>query len=521
MMHKSNRSEGAGSASNLMIIEPPPPVSLWSRVMRGGTVLVFSKGFAQACSIGRNIIVARLIGVQNFGIAATFSIMVSVLDMIANLSVDKMMIQAKDGNDESFQSTAHMMQALRGTLAALIILSFAPLIASLFSIPEATWAFRYLALIPFLRGLVHLDQQRIQRELSYNAAAWLEILQQLIPTLVAWPVAHWLHDYSAMLWLLVLQSVITVMGSFLLARRNYRWRWNPVLMRRFYSFGWPLILNGLLLFWIFQGDRFLIGSAKELFGSTRYSLADLGIYSVAMSLTFTPTIALANISISLLLPLLSRMHTNIPQFHRKYKICAEMFGFISGPFALFFILVGGPFVAFFYGHAYYGAGSLAGWMAAMQALRISRLTPTTAAMALGDTKNALTANIVRVMSMIATVYIVLKGRPLIWFAIAGFGGELLALVVSIWRLGSDHQIPVALAAKPACVVICCMGVAGIATLGLKYCSTTVDLSISFAIIVAFFPVMCWFFPTIPSLVRRHGRDLRRWFAAPSRIGAEA
>jgi O-antigen/teichoic acid export membrane protein len=357
--------------------------------------------------------------------------------------------------------------------------------------------------------------------MSYNAAAGLEILQQLIPTLVAWPVAHLLHDYSAMLWLLVLQSVISVIGSFLLARRSYRWHWNSLLMRRFYTFGWPLILNGFLLFVIFQGDRFLIGSAKELFGSTRYSLKDLGIYSVAMSLTFTPTIALSNISISLLLPLLSRMHTDIPQFHRKYKICAEMFGFISGPFALFFILAGGPFVAFFYGDAYYGAGALAGWMAAMQALRISRLTPTTAAMALGDTKNALTANIVRMISMIATIYIVLKGSPLIWFAIAGFGGELLALVVSIWRLASDHQIPVTLAAKPAIMVICYMGVAGITTLCLRSCSTALELSISFAMIIAFFPLMCWFFPTIPSLVRRRGRDMRRWFAALSAIGAQA
>jgi O-antigen/teichoic acid export membrane protein len=520
-MNKSNRSVGGGIASKSRVGQSLPHVSLWSKVMKGGTILVFSKGFAQACSIARNIIVARLIGVQNFGIAATFSIMVSVLDMIANLSVDKMMIQAKDGNDESFQSTAHMMQALRGTLAALIVLSFAPLVARLFSIPEATWAFRYLALIPFLRGLVHLDQQRTQREMSYNAAAWLEIIQQLIPTLAAWPIAHLLRDYSAMLWLLVLQSAVTVLGSFLLARRSYRWRWNSELIRRFYSFGWPLILNGVLLFGIFQGDRFLIGSAKELFGSTKYSLKDLGVYSVAMSLTFTPTIALSNISISLLLPLFSGMHSNIPQFHRKYKICAEMFGFISGPFALFFILAGGPFVALFYGHAYYGAGALAGWMAAMQALRISRLTPTTAAMALGDTKNALTANVVRVVSMVATIYIVLRGSPLIWFAIVGFAGELLALAVSIWRLAVDHQIPVALAARPAIVVICCMGVAGIATLGLQSCSTALELSISLAIIIVFFPIMCWFFPTIPSLARRHGRDLRRWFVAPSEVSARA
>ena len=50
--------------------------------------------------------------------------------------------------------------------------------------------------------------------------------------------------------------------------------------RRLLTFGWPLLVNGLLMFGIVQGDRLIIGTA--------YSVYDLGIYSVALTLAMAP-----------------------------------------------------------------------------------------------------------------------------------------------------------------------------------------------------------------------------------------
>src|SRR5579863_4388102 len=94
------------------------------KVFRGGLLLMVARGINQACSLVRNVIVARIIGVDNYGIAVTFSITVSIFDMLGSLSVDRLLIQAKDGNDAEFQATGHTVQVLRGVSSGLLIAAF-------------------------------------------------------------------------------------------------------------------------------------------------------------------------------------------------------------------------------------------------------------------------------------------------------------------------------------------------------------------------------------------------------------
>lgn len=427
--------------------------SLRSKMVKGGALLFTAKGVTQACTFLRNVIVARVIGVENYGIAVTFSVTIAILDMIGNLSVDKLIIQARDGDDIQLQSAAHTVQAIRGAASAVLIALFAWPFAKLFGVPQAAWAFRFLALIPLIRGLIHLDPQRVQRHLNYRPSVGLEIAQQVITTLLAWPLSIWLHDYSAMLWLLIIQFSIPTIGSFLVAQRSYRWSWQRIYISRFLDFGWPLVINGILLFGVFQGDRFLIGSAKELFGSSAYTLADLGIYSIALSLTLTPTLALSNISVSLILPLFSPLQDDRPELYGKIRLTSELFALLAGVFALCFILAGGWLVVSIYGSEYAAAGSVIGWLAAMQAVRMLRLIPTTAAMALADTRNAMVSNLFRSISFIFTIAIILHAGALKWIAFSGFCGEVVGLTVCLFKLKRDHQVPLSLGLRPAVLVL--------------------------------------------------------------------
>ena len=70
----------------------------------------------QGLSFVRNIIVARLISPQDFGIAATFAITMSLLEMISDLAADRLIIQAKDGEDPQLQATAQLWQFTRGLM---------------------------------------------------------------------------------------------------------------------------------------------------------------------------------------------------------------------------------------------------------------------------------------------------------------------------------------------------------------------------------------------------------------------
>jgi O-antigen/teichoic acid export membrane protein len=483
------------------VSKPPDDLSstnLRKRIYRGGLQLVVAKGVTQLCSFFRNVIVARIIGVENFGIAATFSLTVSIFEMLGSLSIDRLLVQAKDGNNENFQATGHAVQVVRGLGSGLLIAVLASPVAHLFGVPNAAWAFRCLALLPIMRGLSHLDSQRIQRQLNYGPSVTLDITQQVIPALLAWPIAKWAGDYAAMLWLVLLQGAIATLGSYWVAERPYRWFWDIAYVKRFFGFGWPLIINAIFLFGIYQGDRFLIGTAGRTVRSHVYSMTDLGIYSVATSLTLTPMVAFATICSNLLLPLFSSLQTTPTQFIRRYEQSIQIIGLASGLFVLPVILLGGSIVIAVYGHAYSAAGAFIGWMAAGQAVRMARFAPTMGAMALGDTTNSMYSNMIRFSSLLLTFYVITVGGSLTWIAKSGFFGEVLSLIVCLWKLHQDHGISVKIPAKSTMVLLGAMGLAGTATIYLGSAPIPVILLLAAIIVIMFVAMKMVAFPHLLS-----------------------
>jgi O-antigen/teichoic acid export membrane protein len=399
----------------------------------------------------RSIILARLISPANFGIAATFAITFSLFEMLSNLSTDRLLVQATDGDEPKLQSTAQMLNAVRGLLNAAIIFLLAGPISRMFGVPQTRWAFQCLAVVPLTRGFTHLDSNRVQRTLRFGQSVFLDVVTNVLATLAAFPLGYWLRDYSAMLWLLVLQSVTLMVASHLVAERRYSLSWDRAYINKMTAFGWPLLINGLLMFGIFEGDRFVIGASHRLFARSIYTLGDLGVYSVAFSLTMAPTMFVANVCTSLFLPLFSQAQRSAAQFNRRYSACAQVIALVAASIAIPFIIAGGKCVVLIYGQKYEAAGSIIGWLAAMWAVRMVRVTPTLGAMALGDTVNAMISNILRSTAIVGVLAAAAFGSDLKWIAISGFVGEMMATIASLARLSRRNRVPALLCVRPVAV----------------------------------------------------------------------
>ncbi|MGD1082666.1 MAG: oligosaccharide flippase family protein [Candidatus Sulfotelmatobacter sp.] len=440
--------------------------------LKGGLHLGTGQAISQASSFVKSLIVARLISPADFGIAAIFAMTFSLMEMISNLSAQMLLVQAEDGDNPRFENTAHFIHAARGLMNATLIFVLAGPVSHLFGAPQAKLAFECLALVPFIRGFYHLDINRFQRHMRFGPFVLVDAGSSLLVTLIALPLAFWLRNYWAMLWLLVAQSVCYLVGSHLLAERRYDWAWDRFFTRRMFHFGWPLLINGVLLYGIFEGDRFVIGSAHRLFPMSAYTLADLGVYSVAFALAQAPAMIIGNVCSSLFLPLLSRAQGSRSQFERRYLACTQIVSLMAAVVAISFIVAGGKLVTLVYGQRYSAAGLYIGWLGAMWALRILRGAPTLAAMAYADTRNAMVSNLARSSALIGILLVAATGRSLVWIAVCGFLGELLALVVCVWRLQIRHGVPAKLCHSPFAVFFAGAGVsalivvAGIGKMGL-------------------------------------------------------
>jgi|SRR5579859_3155896 len=458
--------------------------------LRGAVNLGTGQVVVQVCSFVRSVILARLISPKDFGIAAIFAMTFSLLEMVSNLSVQSLVVQASDGDDPLFQETGQSLLVIRGIAnAALLSLLAAPL-SYLFGVPEARWAFYWVAAIPLLRAFCHLDVNRIQRNMQFTPQIKVDVISNVGVTLLAWPLASWLHSYAAMLWLLLVQAAIYAVGTHCVAERRYRWSFHRDYARRFFSFGWPLLINGLLMYGIFQGDRFVIGISHRLFPNSTYTLADLGVYSVAFAVTMAPSQFFVNLSSSLFLPILSRAQGEKEQFARRYVACAYLVSSAALIIAIPFIVAGRLIVPFVYGPKYAAAGAVVAWLGAMWALRVFRAAPTLAAMALGDTRNAMISNLVRTTAIVGILVVARNGGSLSSVALCGFAGEVLASIVCLGRLSVKHQLSPVLLLRPAAVCATGMALAALSTLGSLGLPTAIGTVMSLLALCAGTMLLC-------------------------------
>jgi len=410
------------------------------KIFEGTMVLGMSQVLSRGLSFLRNVIIARLISPADFGIAATFVVTVTLFELVSNFGLQLFIIQDPDGENEEIQNSCHFVQLVRGVFIAFIIFLLAWPISNIFHIPQSKWAFQLLAIIPLIHGLNHLDMFRFQRNVRFMPKAIVETVSEFIVLLAAWPLGTYFGDYSALLWLLIAKSIIFMITSHIVANRHYAVSVDLKNIKKIIAFGWPLTINGLLLFGTQQGDRLIIGS--------NYDMTSLGLFSVALTLTSTSAMMIANINRSLMLPLFSAVQNDKAQFLERYKYSIQFIGFISFIILLLFILYGDWLIDLIYGAKYSEAAVFILWLAAMETIRIMRSAPTQASIAVKDTKNSMYANISRTIALPTALIIALFRYDLIWIPFIGFIGEFLAYMTSILRLKYKQDIAISHSIKP-------------------------------------------------------------------------
>ena len=402
-------------------------------IRTAGTLLGSNLGIA-ALKFIRNILLARLLGIDDFGIASTFAIVFAMFEMVGFLGLDRLLVQARDGNEPRVQATLHTMQVLRGAFMALAQFALAGPLAHVMGVPDVAWAFRVMALIPLVQGFVHLDMTRLQRDMRFGLFIKANIGAELAGVLAIYPMFLVFGDYRVALWTILLQQIMATLLSHTVAERRFSLGFERDIFMRALSFGWPLLLNAILMFGIFQGDRIVVAN--------RLGVAELGLFSLAFMLTFMPTNILAQTINRLFLPKLARLQDDPPEFQRLAVMAVEAGLVVGLAVAAGFAIFGADMVKIVFGSKYDAALGLLVWLAVMQAVRIAKMGVSLVAVARAETRSPIIANGVRVLFLPVAWLALSWGadlRAVAWIAILGEG---LGLMVSFHLLRSWLGVPV-------------------------------------------------------------------------------
>ena len=418
--------------------------------------MTLGEGAVYGCSFVRNMILARMLTKADFGVAATFALIMTLLEMSDKLGMARFVVRDKEGDEPEFLAAAHLVHFVAAALSAILIVACAGPLSVLFGIPDQRWAIVLLALAPLFRGLEHLDIRRFERDLRFAPSLLVEAIPQVVITLAAWPVVSWLKDYRAVLVLLLAKGFVSCVGSHVLAEQPYRWRLHRLYILRMLRFGWPLIVNGFLMFGVLQGDHFLIAAL--------YTMTDLAPYAAAAALTMAPTFFFGRVFNSLMLPIVAGVQADPVALARRYRQVLSVVTVFAVVCCVAMILGGEAFMRLVYGSKYAGSGVLLAWLAAANAFRNIRIAPAVAAIAKGDSQNQMISNLFRVIALIPAAAAAFTQQPLWSIACTGLVGEALACWISFLRLRRRDSVPLSNSLVPASWVLLAVATSGVLVL---------------------------------------------------------
>jgi O-antigen/teichoic acid export membrane protein len=401
---------------------------LLRKLVEQGALLFSGYAGAQLLAFARNALLGHWLSKGDFGIAATITLMFQLIEMTTDLGADRLIIQAKDGDEPRLAASLHTMLVLRGTLTALVLLILAGPITTFFGIEEARWAFEAVALAPFVRGFMHLDPRRAQRRLDNRPLLITELFPQAACLVLTLPAIFLTGGYGAIVFLSVAQALLSVAASHALAERRYALSFEGDDLRRIFAFGWPILLSALPLVAVYQGDRILIGRFL--------GMEALAGYTAAFMITMIPGLFAAKIAHALMLPMLAEVQDEPEAFTSRYIGLTETTCVGAALYVSIFVLAGGAILPLAFGSSYAGQDLIISWLALMWALRMIQTVPGMALMAQGDTRPFPIAGLYRAAALIPALAAAYLGYGLAEIAAVGVAGELASLVYVAFRASS-------------------------------------------------------------------------------------
>jgi O-antigen/teichoic acid export membrane protein len=422
-------------ASSARIVLEAEGLTTARKMGSGGAVLGVGYLIEHSTVLVRNVFLARLLGPETFGVAATFLIVVSSFSLISDLGIEKYLVRTRSNSLDRVQANLQSVLLLRGFLGGGLILVFSEPIAALFGHPEMRGFYALAALIPIIDGFKNLDVYRQQREMEY--IPWVLVqLGSIIPgAALAILLAGQTGSAIAVAWASVVSTSLTVALSHLVARTQFRLQLNRLVLFDLLDYGWPLLLNGALIFLGSQGDRILVGAMV--------GMVDLAEYFAAGALTLGASLFLLKVTGALYVPLLASAGGDGRSLLQKYKLCNALTSVLCLAVFVPMMVVGAPLVRLLYGPEFEVPTLLVGFLAVQAGARVMRSTPIALSLTLGSTRDLLYVSIIRSSGLGLAYASLLSGHGLVGVAASMAAAEIAAMVFAQMRgdrrLGMDRH----------------------------------------------------------------------------------
>lgn len=200
---------------------------------------------AQGVGLIINIILARLLLPEDYGVLAIMVIFTNLANQFVQNGFNTSLIQNSDVSEEDYSSVLHISMAI--TVGLYGVLWFAaPGIGAFYQTPGLVWPFRVLSLVLFPSNIQSVQTAKLRREMDFKALFYLTLAGSISGGVIGVLLAF----CGGGVWALAAQQLAGSIGTCVALWVRLKWRPQAIInwgrVRVLFSYGWKLLVAGIL-----------------------------------------------------------------------------------------------------------------------------------------------------------------------------------------------------------------------------------------------------------------------------------
>lgn len=286
------------------------------------------------------IILARLLLPNDFGIIGMISVFIAISQSIIDSGFSNALIREKKSTQEDY-STVFYFNLFISIILYVVLFFSANAISKFFNEPRLVSILRILALVLIINSFGLIQRTILIKKIDFKIQTKISIISSIISGIIAILLAY----LGFGIWSLVFQTLIMqFLQSLLLSLTN---RWTPSLVfsinsfKRLFGFGWKLLVSGLI--------NTLYNNLYYLIIGKVFSAIDLGYYTNAQRLRDTASQSISTSVQKVGYPILSSIKDDEDRLREGYKKIIRTSVYITFPFMIGLATVANPLIRLIFG----------------------------------------------------------------------------------------------------------------------------------------------------------------------------
>lgn len=313
---------------------------LRERVLRGGFWTGLSYLMTRMLAFAQTVILARLLLPADFGLMGVAMFAVGAFNVFTQTGVDLALIRRPDVGRRDMD-TGWVMSICRGLFLFAAAYLSAPLVAQLFRDERAGPVLRVLSVVFLIEGFVNIGIVAFRRDLDFRRQTLFEQASEVFTTAVTVGMAFAVRS----VWALVIGQVtgvfVRVVTSYALSSFRPSFRFDRRAFRDLVGYGRHVMVTGILLFLLLQGDNAFVGRVL--------GVAALGFYALAYNLANLPATGISSVVARVAFPVYAKMQGDPKALQEGYLRSVRAIVLLTLPASILLLTLAPDLVRGLYG----------------------------------------------------------------------------------------------------------------------------------------------------------------------------